>query len=389
MADPQFSVEHRAQFQQLLAIGEVHAHNFHPEQKPFGPWVLGSDVRGGEDASERLQKRFQAAARKAAMSAGAPARVGLLDWWICSLAGRKRRSRLEGLVQRSIELCEDLETKSVEGRLPKPAIGTEAGLRRDHYEVDLFPRDRVYDHPHDPLPNPKEEFDYWYEHIWEWFGKPTGLWGGPPSVEVDRQSPDGLIYDLRRRLPGETRVAFRDRVAKNVSDRYEMVEIAFQAVASDLGVLLANYSIDRGFRGDAAAQAFDAEATEVITRMEQEWREKSKRVGLSWRKRRPDFKKALRQIGIDLRALTESHEPDSSPPRRSPKEFIDISRRRPKRSYEKLASYIGIGKDTLYKITKETRWVSDPTYALVAEACGCKPEDLHPRDIPRPEPRLP
>jgi DNA-binding XRE family transcriptional regulator len=74
--------------------------------------------------------------------------------------------------------------------------------------------------------------------------------------------------------------------------------------------------------------------------------------------------------------------------RQCPKEVIDRFKRRiPKLSYEKLAAKIGINKDTMYAITKELRWVSDETYELVANVCGCKPEDLHPRDIPRPERR--
>jgi hypothetical protein len=75
-------------------------------------------------------------------------------------------------------------------------------------------------------------------------------------------------------------------------------------------------------------------------------------------------------------------------PKRSPKEFVDDFRLRPpRRSYEKFAAQIGLSKDTLYAITKETRWVSDENYKVVANACGCKPEDLHPRDVPRPERR--
>jgi hypothetical protein len=76
-----------------------------------------------------------------------------------------------------------------------------------------------------------------------------------------------------------------------------------------------------------------------------------------------------------------------APVRCSPKALVDAAKRQSKRSYEKFAAVIGIGKDTLYAITKETRWVSDETYDLVAQACKCKPEDLHPRDIPRPERR--
>ncbi len=67
----------------------------------------------------------------------------------------------------------------------------------------------------------------------------------------------------------------------------------------------------------------------------------------------------------------------------TPKRMVDRARVDHKiRSYEKIAARIGISKDTLHAITKETRWVSDLTYDLVAVFCRCKPEDLHPSGIP-------
>lgn len=69
----------------------------------------------------------------------------------------------------------------------------------------------------------------------------------------------------------------------------------------------------------------------------------------------------------------------------SPKDLVDAAKLQPRRSYEKFAAHMGIGKDTLYAITKETRWVTDEMYRLVAKVCACKPEELHPRDIPRPK----
>jgi hypothetical protein len=78
---------------------------------------------------------------------------------------------------------------------------------------------------------------------------------------------------------------------------------------------------------------------------------------------------------------------NNSTERACPKQFVDAAKRQAKRSYEKFASKIGIRKGTLYAITKETRWVSDDSYILVAQACKCKPEDLYPRDIPKPERR--
>jgi hypothetical protein len=74
--------------------------------------------------------------------------------------------------------------------------------------------------------------------------------------------------------------------------------------------------------------------------------------------------------------------------RLTPKEQIErLKRGPPRRSYEKLAAKLGVSKDTIYAITKESRWVSDEMYCVVASACGCKPEDLHPRDLPPPKSR--
>jgi hypothetical protein len=56
-------------------------------------------------------------------------------------------------------------------------------------------------------------------------------------------------------------------------------------------------------------------------------------------------------------------------------------------SWEQFAARIGIGRDTLYAIKGETKWVSDESYIRAAQACKCSPEDLHPRDIPLPSRR--
>jgi hypothetical protein len=100
------------------------------------------------------------------------------------------------------------------------------------------------------------------------------------------------------------------------------------------------------------------------------------------------FQEILGQVAV---AQSEPHVGGASekqpPGQRSPKDIVDAAKRKARRSYEKFASHIGIGKDTLYAITKENRWVSDETYILVAGVCQCQPEHLHPRDIPRPERR--
>src|SRR4051812_33699613 len=129
MGKSQFPSQHRRRFQKLLKVGEVYALNLNAQALPAGPWVLGSNPRSGDEA-ERLEDRFDAFVRKAAMAGGAPPRVNLLDWWIELLARREKRFGMEGLIQRSIELCETLESNSAEIPLDTYEQRIEAGLRR-------------------------------------------------------------------------------------------------------------------------------------------------------------------------------------------------------------------------------------------------------------------
>lgn len=46
--------------------------------------------------------------------------------------------------------------------------------------------------------------------------------------------------------------------------------------------------------------------------------------------------------------------------------------------------FTAIGRDTLFAVMDETRWVSQKTYERLAGFIGCKPEQLYPR-IPRPK----
>src|SRR5450759_3174195 len=115
MGDSQFPHEHKAQFQQLLEDGELYALNRHIGKRAFGPWLVNGDG-SDPDAVTRLKTRFRAAVREAAIVAGAPSRVNLLDWWIRKLARGKMLHFIEGLIQRSAEYCEELKSNAVELR---------------------------------------------------------------------------------------------------------------------------------------------------------------------------------------------------------------------------------------------------------------------------------
>ena len=396
MSDLPFSSEHKARFQELRAIGELYAVNSHNENLEFGPWHLTCDLTD-LDTANRLNARFRAAVQKAAMAAGAPYRVTRLDWWIGKLTHGKPLGFIQDLIQRSAEYCEELETRGIElGRASTKPHGV-GGLYRDRYPCDSGEPYALYDGPPRSYSDPKVEFEYWTEHIWSDFRVLV--------AKLDQ------MHGPRKRQDKETRREFRDRIWQPVHALYASMREAIRGLSYDLAVLRANYILDRGLHQDAANRAFQDESADLIESVRTFGRESYKLLGLSYTrqgKKGVDPAKPFQEVGDDLRLLASAMPAEGStgipehavaespaqiladekvPSRRIPKDFIDTGKRRLNRSYEKFAAQIGISKDTLYAITKESRWVSDDTYILVAEACGCNPQDLHPRDVPRPHKR--
>ena len=113
MSDSPFSSDHRARFQELRTVGELYALNSSEQRDEFGPWHVSGRL-AGPDETERRIARFRTAVRRAAMAGGAPYRVDLLNWWISKLARGKRLMSIEGLIQRSVEYCEELEASVAE-----------------------------------------------------------------------------------------------------------------------------------------------------------------------------------------------------------------------------------------------------------------------------------
>jgi hypothetical protein len=296
-ADERFTGNHRERFKELLGLGEVNAINLQPEHLPFGPWVLGCDLQDPH-TGDRLKARFRAAARRAAISAGAPPRVGLLDWWISGMV-RHRQPYIQNLLQRSIELCEEIESSSAVSAVPLRRSDTTDGLRREDYETGLHLPFALYDVPHDRLLDPKAEFDYWEERSWQNF---RGL----------LKTPDGVVIADRvadKRLPGETRLRFRNRVHNRVLRRYELIESVIENLGLDLAVLLANYVIDRRLVDSRAQSAYAAESGPLVEKIEAFWVETSRRLGLSCRKPPKgglepiDFAKPFSRVSPDLARL--------------------------------------------------------------------------------------
>jgi hypothetical protein len=270
-----FTGQHKAQFQELLAVGELYAINRHGENLDVGPWSVEGDHDRDSDAIDRLKTRFCAAVRKAALAAGAPPRVNRLDWWICKLARGKRRPYIKGLIQRSIEYCEDLEGKAFElGRLPNEV----SGLRRDSYPLISW----LYDHDHDSLPDPRDELEYWTLHIWQRYRELIGHYAR--LVDEDQRA-GRPIWEHRE----------------------QKLDNAIVGLSYDLAVLQANYVVDRGLRGDEGVGAFHDEAGALLEQLESELSASRESLALSDDNAQDEQVKHLaqmfKQVGHDLRGL--------------------------------------------------------------------------------------
>jgi hypothetical protein len=300
VSDLLFSSEHKARFIELRASGEMFALNMHDENLSTGPWHVDCRL-SDSDAAGRLKARFRAAIKKVALAAGAPGRVNRIDWWISKLTRGKQVQRLDDLIQRSAEFCEELEANAFElGRTA--AKSTELGLYRDRYPCDWGEPYFLYDGPRRLFSDPVAEFKYWSEHIW---------YGFKDKAVGDMAALSGP----RERYPGEQRQAYRIRVKQRVEFRYAVMKKAMKGLSYDLAVLQANYVIDRGLRGDEAVREFRDASAELIDRVKTFWRQSSKRLGLSYHKQEQqvlDVAEPFGEVGSDLRLLTLEADPTAS-----------------------------------------------------------------------------
>jgi hypothetical protein len=295
-----FSQQHRLEFQELLAAKlELRAINSHPESLDFGPWKVGYLNGDSADPQHRMKGRFRAAAKKAAIAAGAPPRANVLDWWISKLAGGKKLHCIQGLIKRSADLCAELESNAVELRPLVGEIATVLGLRRDRYPCDEPVPYSLYAVPHLVLPDPGKEFAFWEGRIWGEFARSID------EVARWRRHPRRWI-DTEGKMHVEPNDAARLRVRERVEKRTELLSAWILGLSYDLAVVQANYIIDRGLRAEEAIRAFELESSGLVERVRQAWRDSAKKWGLSWKKLEQlgtDFAKPFREVGADLREL--------------------------------------------------------------------------------------
>jgi hypothetical protein len=155
-----------------------------------------------------------------------------------------------------------------------------------------------------PYRTPTEEFDFWEDHVWSGFRKLLKESGNEHSLGTD-----GRIWDLRKRQLGETRVAFRNRVANRVSRGYSIIKPSFECLGFDIAVLLANHVIDRRLTESEAMRIFDTESARLVEKMNTSLEETSRRLGLSLQKQlkegkdRIELAKPFRIVADDLKSL--------------------------------------------------------------------------------------
>lgn len=302
MGRPGFTTDHKREFSELLAGGiELHAINCHPDKLPFGPWTIVCD-RGDAATKARLKSQFRAAARKAAIAAGAPRRAHVLNWWVGELAGSQNLPFMQGLIQRSIDYCVELETNAAE---LAPIVGGEnmtLGLSRDRYPCDRPVAYWLYDEQHQALPNAPEELEFWQQHIWKGFDESIAELVRHPRKPRRWMDKNGISQC-------EPKEETRRRLRAQIENRTVLLDAWILGLSYDLAVLQANHTVDLGLPIEAAMQSF-GEAARVLERdVRLAWQRSARLWGLSWLKqerRGVDLTQPHRVVAADLRHLLTS-----------------------------------------------------------------------------------
>jgi hypothetical protein len=237
------------------------------------------DCLGEDWQRARVRELFGSLARRAAIAAGVPDRASALDAWLDLLRGEsphfqsietasdpKGGGCIRDPALASAEYCDVRATRVFELETVAAAGG---GLRRDRYPFCYW----LYDHLHEPITEPKTEFDYWKKHIWRGY-----------HVLIEKYEAMGM--------------ALPDRQAK--------LNYATAGLSYDLAVLQANYVLDRSLRGDEAMRTFRDESAELLEELASSWRASCERLTVTFEddsEELKDLAQPVHRVQDDLRRL--------------------------------------------------------------------------------------
>jgi hypothetical protein len=242
-----------------------------------GHWAVAG---GPTDKTERnyLQSEFRLLGTHAGVCAGAGFRANALDFWLNSLVGDgKTPPYIREVILRSAERCQKFAVSA------RPVAGvTPTRLRRDSYPEWSW----LYDHSHEPLADPKAEYDYWTAHIWRGY-----------SALIDNYVFLGI---------------------SSSPNRHEKLNSAIDGLSYDLAVLQANYVVDRGLLGEAMTRAFWGEATDLLNfKVIASWRASCERLSITSEdqtKDGRDLAQSFQRVRDDLQQLLPNLPPPASGP---------------------------------------------------------------------------
>jgi hypothetical protein len=165
--------------------------------------------------------------------------------------------------------------------LPNLAGCTPTRLRRDSYPESSW----LYDYSHEPLADPKAEYEYWTAHIWHGY-----------DTLIDNYVFLGMSTS---------------------ANRHEKLNSAIDGLSYDLAVLQANYVVDRGLRGEAVIRAYRDESAELLNpKVIASWRASCERLSIIFDDQTEDgdLTQAFQRVGDGLRQLLPNLPPASGSP---------------------------------------------------------------------------
>jgi hypothetical protein len=255
-----------------------------------GQWEI-CDGPQTEAERRRLHSKFRTLARLAGINSGVPKNANAFNGWLNLVSeespnfhvlhGHSQENGIEishdgGYVENLALACAAycVERAVLAFELDAAAIddGAPPGLRRDRYHFCSW----LYDHPHEPIADPKAELDCGKARVWRGY-----------NFLVDRYVRLGMA---------------------SWANRHELLNQAVGGLSYDLAVLQANWLMDQGLRGTDAIQAFDDESSKLVEQVASSWRGSCEQLAVSFAddpEKVKDLARPFELVRKDLRSILQ------------------------------------------------------------------------------------